>query len=95
MFQKVQEGSWKFEKFLEGSKSSQKVPEVSDTISRFLRNIHVLLDSRKKLGGQTESLHGSEGLIFMKLTKAFNGSVLPSDIISSSIRNVYVLQDSG
>jgi len=27
----------------------------SDTISRSIRNVHVLLDSKKRLGGQVES----------------------------------------
>ena len=41
----------------------------SDTISRSIRNVHVLQDSRKRLGGQVESWHGSWCQILMKLPK--------------------------
>ena len=37
----------------------------SDTNSRLIRSVHVLLDSRKRLGGQEESWHGS----FLKLSQ--------------------------
>ena len=41
----------------------------SDTIYRSIRNFHVLLDTRKRLGGQVESWHGSLCQILMKLSK--------------------------
>ena len=51
----------------------------SDTISRSIRNVHVLLDSRKRLGGQVDTSDGCS---------------LPSYTISRFIRNVHVLLDS-
>ena len=38
----------------------------SDTISSFIRNVHVLLDSRMRLWGQMESSQSYEGQILMK-----------------------------
>ena len=39
-----------------------------DTTSRFIRNLNILQDSRKRLGGQVESWQGFWCLIFMKLS---------------------------
>ena len=41
----------------------------SDTTSRFIRNLHVLQDSRKRLGGQVESWQGFWCWILMKLSQ--------------------------
>ena len=41
----------------------------SDTNSRFIRNLHVLQDSRKRLGGQVESWQGFWCWILMKLSQ--------------------------
>ena len=40
-----------------------------DTISRFIRNLHVLQDSRKRLGGQVESWQGLWCWILIKLSQ--------------------------
>ena len=41
----------------------------SDTISRSIRNVYVLLDFGKRLGGLVESWHGSWCQILMKLSQ--------------------------
>ena len=47
---------------------SKWCPLLSDTISRFIRNLHVLQDSRKRLRGQVESWLGSWCSILMKIS---------------------------
>ena len=42
-----------------------------NTISWFIRNLHVLQDSRKWLGGQVESWQGSWRSILMKISQEF------------------------
>ena len=54
----------------------------SDTISRSIRNVHVLLDSRKRLEGQVESWNGSWCLILMKLSQTLMMDV-PSHLTPS------------
>jgi len=41
----------------------------ADTISRSIRNVHILLDSGKRLGGQVESWHGSWCQILIKFSQ--------------------------
>ena len=48
----------------------------SDTISRSIRNVYVLLDSRKRLGGQVQSSHGSWCQIMVKLSQTLLMDVL-------------------
>ena len=48
---------------------SKWCPLLSDTISRFIRNLHVLQDSRKRLRGQVESWQGSWRSILMKISQ--------------------------
>ena len=52
-----------------------------DTTSRFIRNLHVLQDSRKRLGGQVESWQGFWCWV-------------PIDSTFRFIRNLHFLQDS-
>ena len=60
------------------SKSTFRYYEYSDTISSSIKNIHILQDSRKILGGQVESWWSSWCWIFMKLS-----GKLPGDIMSA------------
>ena len=48
-----------------------------DTTSMFIRNLHILQDSRERLGGQVESWQGLWCWILMKLTKASEVWSLP------------------
>ena len=58
------------------TETSDGCPLPSDTISRSIRNVYVLLDSRKRLGGQVEFLHGSVCQILMKLSQKLQMDVL-------------------
>ena len=51
------------------TESSKDCSLLSDTISRFIRNLHVLQDSRKRLRGQVESWQGSWSWILMQLSQ--------------------------
>ena len=80
------------ETFTEASKGC---PLLSDTISRSNRNLHVLLDSRKKLkrtdGVLTRFLKSN---LEENFTKASKECPNLSDTICRLIRNLNVLQDS-
>ena len=62
--------------------TSERCSLPSDIISRSIRNVNVLLDSRKKLGVQVESLHGSWCQILMPLSQTLQIDV-PSHLTSS------------
>ena len=59
------EDRWSLEGFLmvnldeNFTEASNDCSLLSDTITRFIRNIHVLQDSRKRLKGQVEACLGS------------------------------------
>ena len=59
---------------------------ASDTISKSIRNVHVLLDSRKRLGGQVDFWHGSWCQILMKLSQTLLMDV-PSHLHHIQVHN--------
>jgi len=75
---RLKEGTWRTSKVMTGflMLESEEIFTATkhvwymsyDTISRFVRNLHVLQDSRKGLGGWIESLLGSWCWILMKFS---------------------------
>ena len=76
---RLQEKTWRTGGILTGflmsnldetlAKASEGWYLSSETTSRFIRNLHVLQDSRNRLGGQVESWQGSWCPIKMKLSQ--------------------------
>ena len=115
---RLQEGTWRTGRVLTGflmldldeifTATSEGWYMSYDTISRFIRNLHVVQHSRKRLGGQIESWQASWCWIWMKFSHQlhridtchmthsnFRGWYISYDTISRFVRNLHVLKTPG